>query len=259
MNQPLALAAAPAIGAAFAWRDRGVRQALDRMDALIAPTAFVRDLAEAHGLPVHKMHLIQHGVEIEPVRRRESVTPSPVRFVYLGGLAWQKGVHIAVAACRDLDPAQATLTIYGDPGPYPEYVERLKAEAGRAVRFAGRLERDEIATALAGGDALLAPSLWYETSALVVQEAMACGLPVVASALGALAGRVRHGVDGLLLPPGDVAAWREALAGLALHPERIARLRQGVRPPRTLAEQVSEMEALYHTVVGELKTYERSL
>jgi glycosyltransferase involved in cell wall biosynthesis len=167
-------------------------------------------------------------------------------------------VHVIVTAARHLDPARATLTIYGDPAPFPEYVRSLQAQAGPAVRFGGRLEREQVAGALAEGDVLLVPSLWYETSALVVQEAMACGLPVVASALGALAGRITHGVDGLLLPPGDVAAWRAALADLAAQPERIAQLRAGIGPVRTVAEQVAEMEALYQTVVGEVRVYERS-
>lgn len=253
MNRPLLLAAAPAVATLLAIRSRGVRRALDHMNTLIAPTAFVRDLAGAHGLPVNKVHLIEHGIQIEPVRRRAPRPSSPVHFIYLGGLAWQKGVHVIVAACRDLDPTQATLTIYGDPRPFPDYVRRLQAEAGPAVRFAGRLERHQVASALAAGDMLLVPSLWYENSPVVILEAMACGLPVAASALGALVGRVRDGVDGLLLPPGDVAAWRRALTDLALHPERIAQLRQGIRPIRTLAEQASEMEALYATLVREVE------
>jgi glycosyltransferase involved in cell wall biosynthesis len=258
VRQPLALLGAPVLAPLFGIHSRNVRQALDCMDALVAPTAFVRDLAAAHGLPVAKMRVIEHGVEIAPVRRRAQDVRRPLRFVYLGALAWQKGVHVIVAAARDLDAARATLTIYGDPLAFPEYVERLKDEAGPAVHFAGRLERHEVAAALVEGDVLLVPSLWYETSALVIQEAMACGLPVVASALGALPERIRPGVDGLLLPPGDVVAWRETMIDLAARPERIAALRQGIGPPRTLAEQVSDMEALYYAVVGEHEVYERS-
>jgi len=254
LNRPLLLAATPVMVTLFALRDRQVRRALSQMDALIAPTVFVRDLAQAHGLPAAKMRLVEHGVDIErmvggdKIPKGNPTGPSPVRFIYLGGLAWQKGVHIAVTACRDLDPAQATLTVYGDPGPFPEYARQLQAMAGPGVRFAGRLEHHQVKTALANGDVLLVPSLWYETSALVVQEAMACGLPVIASALGALIERVRDGVDGLLLPPGDVAAWRRAVADLAAQPERIAQLRRGIQPVRTLAEQVCDMEAVYYSV-----------
>lgn len=258
LNRPSLLAATPVMATLFALRDRQVRRALSQMDAIIAPTVFVRDLAQAHGLPAAKMHLVEHGVDVERMagedgRPRENPNGSSVvRFIYLGGLAWQKGVHIAVAACHDLDPAQATLTVYGDPGPFPDYVRQLQAAAGPGVRFAGRLERHEVKAALAGSDVLLVPSLWYETSALVVQEAMACGLPVVVSALGALAERVRDGVDGLLLPPGDVAVWRRAVADLVAYPERIAQLRRGIQPVRTLAEQVSDMETIYRFLIGDL-------
>lgn len=252
INQPLLLAAAPAVATLLAIRNRGVRRTLDRMNAFIALSAFMRDLAGAYGLPVNRIYLIEHGVALQPLPRQEVRGVPPVRFIYLGSLAWQKGVHVIVAACRELDPGRATLTIYGDPRPFPDYVRRLQAEAGPAVRFAGRLERHQVASALAVGDMVLVPSLWYENSPVVILEARACGLPVAASALGALTGAIRDGVDGLLLPPGDVAAWRQALTDLATHPERIAQLRRGIRPVRTLAEQVAEMEALYAEVVREV-------
>ena len=75
------------------------------------------------------------------------------------------------------------------------------------------------------------------------------GIPVAASAHGALCEKVRDGVDGLLLPPGDVAAWRAAMQRLLDDPDLLPRLRAGVRPPMTMEEHVDRLEALYAQIV----------
>ncbi|MCS7287413.1 MAG: glycosyltransferase, partial [Anaerolineae bacterium] len=117
--------------------------------------------------------------------------------------------------------------------------------AGPNVRFLGRLNREEVWNALAQVDVVAVPSLWYETFSLLISEAFAAGLPVLASRLGALAERVRDGVDGLLLPPGDVVAWRAAIQRLIDDPDLLARLRANVRPPMTMEEHVERLEELY--------------
>ncbi|MCX8068494.1 MAG: glycosyl transferase group 1, partial [Anaerolineae bacterium] len=72
---------------------------------------------------------------------------------------------------------------------------------------------------------------------------------VLASRLGALAERVRDGVDGLLLPPGDVTAWRAAIQRLIDDPDLLSRLRAGVQPPMTMEEHVERLEAIYAQVL----------
>ena len=101
-------------------------------------------------------------------------------------------------------------------------------------------------------DVVAVPTLWYETFSFIVSEAFVAGLPVVASRLGPLADRVRDGVDGLLLPPGDVSAWRAAMQRLADSPDLLARLRANVRPPMTLEAHVDQLETLYTRLVAQL-------
>ena len=98
-------------------------------------------------------------------------------------------------------------------------------------------------------DGVVVPSLWYETFSLIAHEAFAAGLPVIASDLGALAEVVRDGVDGLLVPPGDVAAWRAALQRLIDDPHLLSNLRANVVPPMTLEEHVDRLESLYTQLV----------
>ena len=113
------------------------------------------------------------------------------------------------------------------------------------MRFLGKLARKEVWDTLAQADVVVVPTLWYETFSFIVSEAFAMGVPVVASCLGPLADRIRDGTDGLLLPPGDVAAWRETLQRLVDTPDLRAHLQANVEPPMTLEEHVECVESLY--------------
>ena len=78
--------------------------------------------------------------------------------------------------------------------------------------FAGFVQQEEVSNLMALSDALCIPSIWLENSPGVVIHALSQGLPVIGSNKGGIPELVRHGDNGLLIPPGDVIAWREALA-----------------------------------------------
>ena len=172
-----------------------------------------------------------------------------MRFLYVGGLSFQKGIHTLVEAFAGVRGA-AELWIVGDETFDPAYVTRLRALATPLVRFLGRLARPEVWQALVDADVVVVPSLWYETFSFLVSEGFIAGKPVLASNLGPLADRVRDDMDGLLLPPGDVAAWREAMQHLVDTPDDLARLRQNVRAPLSLEEHRAALESLYSQVIA---------
>jgi glycosyltransferase involved in cell wall biosynthesis len=241
--------AIPFLAGLSAWRNRVLRAVLEEASVLIAPTEFVRHWHVAHGVPEEKIIVLPHGLE-KPVL---SATPSrpadgTIRFAYIGGLSWQKGVHMLVEAFSGIC-GKAELWIAGDESFDPAYVSRLRALATPNVRFLGRLDRIGVWQALMQVDVVVVPSLWYEAYSFLVSEAFAAGLPVLASRLGALADRVRDGVDGLLLPPGDIMAWRAAMQRLLDEPDLLPRLRAGVRPPMTMEEHVDRLETLYAQII----------
>jgi glycosyltransferase involved in cell wall biosynthesis len=232
------------------WRSHLLRRVMAAADALIAPTEFVRRWYGSHGAPGEKLVAVQPGLEYpESVSPRKQGSDRPVRFAYIGGLSWQKGVHVLVEAFRGLQGA-CELWIAGDESFDPPYVARMRAQAVPGVRFLGRLTREQVWETLAQVDVAVVPTLWYETFSFIVSEAFAAGLPVLASSLGPLADRVRDGVDGLLLPPGDAAAWRTALERLISEPALLARLRANVRLPLTLEEHTEQIESLYTQLGG---------
>jgi glycosyltransferase involved in cell wall biosynthesis len=142
------------------------------------------------------------------------------------------------------------LTIVGDGTAFPVYSGDLQRSAVHpGIRFVGRLERSDVWSVLANADALIVPSLYYETASLVVQEAHAIGIPVIAANHGALAERVTHEIDGLLVPPGNIESLRDAILRLAYEPDLLARLREGIRPVTSMEVHQEAIESLYTRVL----------
>lgn len=244
----------PLAAGTLAWRNRRLRRILNASRALIAPTEFVRRWYSEHGAPAARLHVLTPALEDAPPRQERS-PHTPIRFLYVGGLTWQKGVHVLVEAFAGMQGA-AELWIAGDESVEPEYVASLRARAPTSVRFCGRLGRAALWETLAQVDVVAIPTLWYETFSFILSEAFAAGLPVVASRLGPLADRVRDEVDGLLVTPGDVAAWREALQRLAEDATLRHRLQAQVRPPLSLPQHIADLERLYVEVVCSRPTTE---
>ena len=134
-------------------------------------------------------------------------------------LAPEKGVDVAIEACR---LARMPLVIAGDG---PEHARLRELAAGADVRFEGRVGRERLAALRAGASIALVPSRSAETFGLAAAEAMAAGLPVAASRVGALPELLD---EPALVAPGDAAALAEAIGRLAGDRDRGARGRSRV-------------------------------
>jgi glycosyltransferase involved in cell wall biosynthesis len=165
--------------------------------------------AEARALGARVARVVPSGVAV-PETVGEPDDPPHVLFV--GRLSPEKGVLELVEACGGLP-----LVVVGD-GP-------LRARVPGAVGF---VAPDELGAYYERAAVVTAPSL-REGYGVVVREAMASGRPVVASAVGGLVDAVEDGVTGLLVPPGDVAALREAIERLLGDAELRGRLGEAAR------------------------------
>ncbi|MFG2136380.1 glycosyltransferase family 4 protein [Streptomyces sp. NPDC048650] len=193
-------------GAATAWRRiRAVHTAADR--TLAPSSAALLDLAE-HGVP--RVHLWPRGVDstrFHPGRRdavlRSSLAAGRELLVgYVGRLAPEKDVRLLAETSR-LPGVRAV--VIGD-GPSASGLRAALPEA----RFLGRRTGDELARLFASLDVFVHTGP-YETFCQTVQEAMASGVPVVAPGAGGPLDLVDHGRTGLLVPPGDGGAVRDAV------------------------------------------------
>ena len=213
----------------MAWR--WIRWMHDRAEVTLAPSAAtMTDLAQ-HGVP--RVGLWRRGVDGErfnPRRRtgpgvrelRDRLAPDGEVLVgYIGRLAPEKHVH-RLAALRDIDGVR--LVIGGD-GPARRAVERA---LGERATFLGQLDGDPLADTFAALDVFVHTGT-EETFGQTIQEALASGVPVVAPACGGPLDLVRSGDNGLLYPPGDEAALRDAVTALVADADLRARMSLAAR------------------------------
>jgi glycosyltransferase involved in cell wall biosynthesis len=235
------------------------RAYLDRVlrtvDRIITPGLVAYDQLMAAGFSAEQIQLVRSGLDVShwtAAPRREGV--APFRVGYLGQLAPHKGVAVLVQAFQKLRPGVTPpeLRIYGDARSFPQYAAALqKAAAGNPrIQFLGRYDNREVGNILADLDVLVVPSLWHEVSPLVIKEAFAAGVPVVASDLRNLAFQVSNEVDGLLFAAGDASDLARQLERLIDEPPLRRRLAAGVRPPPTLDDEMSDVEDVYRRVLG---------
>jgi len=144
----------------------------------------------------------------------------------------------------------ATLVMVGDgPDRDPAQREAQRLGVARDVRFAGRV--DDVADLLRGADLFLLPSE-TESFGLAALEAMACGVPVIASRVGGIPEVVTEGESGFLAPVGDVAAMTDRAIAALRDPAYLAELRQGAvrRAGDFSADRiVPQYERLYEDVL----------
>ena len=242
--------AAPLLRPLLSKRNQRLSEIVAQAESRVAPTPFVQQIYRQIGVQEH-IEVVSHGIE-PPDSSPESVPfNSPLQLIYLGSIAPQKGLHIAIAAVNQLPADSVSFTIYGGLDAFPDYVAELRAQATHpGIRFAGHLERELLWTRLAQAHLAIMPTQWYESYVLTIDEMFAAGIPVVGSRLGVLPDRIRNGVDGLLVEPANVQAWSDSLRRFLEEPDLLARLRSGIRPVRRIEQHVDEMEAIYKRIMS---------
>jgi glycosyltransferase involved in cell wall biosynthesis len=212
------------------------------------------------GLPSDRVSIVPCGVDTGVFTPRGPVAPRTgrPRLLVLGRLVERKGQDDAVRALRAVPDAE--LVVVGGPpresldgDPEVRRLRAIAAQAGVADRlcFTGAVARADVPAWIRSADVVLAVP-WYEPFGITPLEAMACGRPVVATAVGGLVDTVADGVTGDLVPPRDPERLGEVLAALLADDERrsaygaagVKRVRARYRWSRVVADT----EAVYRQV-----------
>lgn len=213
-----------------------------KVDRFIVLSEFGRSRIEAAGIPGGLTAVKPNFVNIA----KPGVQPR-AGLLYVGRLSSEKGIEVLIDAVarlrRSRRVTERDVTVLGG-GPMADAVS--KAEVTALGPKSGAEVHQHMRTAIA----LVLPSIWYEGFPMVLVEAYACGLPVIASRIGALAELVEDGVTGLLFEPGNAVDLAEKMDWALTHPEAIQRMGEAARlryeslytPSRNLAHLMAIYE-----------------
>ena len=167
-----------------------------------------------HVGPGADVRVIPNGVDVEPFRTAEPADlPAGRRMLFVGRLEPRKGLRMAVDAFQRLAPRFDDLyLIVAGEGPERSILDTAPSDLQARLIGLGTVPHADLPRCHAAADVFVAPATGRESFGIVLVEAMAAGLPVVASDIPGYREVLRAGVDGLLVPPGDPAALADAVA-----------------------------------------------
>jgi glycogen synthase len=195
------------------------KTAIEMADAVIAVSESTKaDVLRLFDVDPSRVHVIHNGIDLgeyaarreEEVLRRYGIDPSRPYILFVGRVTRQKGIVHLVRALRHIDPDIQTVLCAGSPDT-PEITAEMKAEVGvaRAARpgivwIEKMVPKEDLVAIYSQAALFVCPSI-YEPFGIINLEAMACGIPVVASAVGGIPEVVVHGKTGLLVPVEQMA------------------------------------------------------
>ena len=184
-------------------------------DYIAVPSKFVKDTFLDYGVPETKLLHVPFGVDLADFRQvpKEDKT---FRVIHCGGLTLRKGVHYLLQAFSELDLPDAELWLIGSMSD--EMRPFLKQYANPRVFHRGPYPQGELYRYYSQGSVFCLASI-EEGLAMVIPQAMACGLPVICTTNTGGEDIVRDGRDGFIVPVRDVNSLKEKLSSLYENPE----------------------------------------
>lgn len=229
-----------------------------RASALVVCSGFMQARLLSLGAPPEKLHVIPNGVDIDGIVFRERHPPQgrSLRLLTIGRLVPFKGLHVLIEALRQpsMQALDWQLDLVGDGPLRPTLVEQAeKAGLAERIVFHGACAREKVLSIIDASDLYLAPAVVdadgdTETQGVALLEAMASGLPVIASSVGGIPETLGTAAAAFV-PPGDANALAAAVKNLLLRPESWAEFghasRERVDQHYDRKTWIDRLEALY--------------
>jgi glycosyltransferase involved in cell wall biosynthesis len=239
----------------FFLRERFIRSFFALVDAFVCPSRFLLERYAAWGLPREKLLAIENG---QPVADAATGEDSPAelcrRFAFFGQISEFKGIQVYFEAIRRLPPElrrRANFAVHGTLQLHNEAAnERFSdqlSELQDDISFGGPYRPDDLAALMRDVGWVVVPSVWWENSPLVIQEAWSNRRPVICSNIGGMAEKVADGRTGLHFRVGDARDLARRIEQ-ACNPRLWASLRAGIAAPPSIEDTTRRHLDLYASV-----------
>ena len=208
----------------FFLRKRYIEHFFNFVDHFVSPSQFLADRYIAWGMPPNRISVIENLIRPPLVREnvRSVGIEGPLRTGFFGQMSFLKGVNVLFEAASQLDKEERldiSFEIFGDyrnqPAEFQKELQERMEKIGQNVRLNGPYDETRVDALMQSVDVIIMPSVWWENSPLVIQEALRNGRPVICSDIGGMAEKVRDGIDGFHFPVGNAMALASLLKRLA--------------------------------------------
>jgi len=229
-----------------------------KVDLFISPSKFLRRKFIEFGIPKDKIIFLPYGFKLANFKDSQKIYSCRLRFGFIGNLIPAKGIHILIESFNKIKNNNAELRIYGQDMSYKgilgNYFHRIKKMVkNKNIKFMGGFDNRNVVEIFREIDVLVVPSIWYENSPLVIQEALASKTPVIASNIGGILELVKDRENGLLFNTNDVIDLYEKISLILDNPKLMEDLRKNTRFPKSINVNAREIENIYADLLANAK------
>jgi glycosyltransferase involved in cell wall biosynthesis len=180
------------------------------------------------------------------VSGKKTTTELPLKLIFVGRISHFKGIKLLLMALSKLDSSKICLDIFGDSGE-ADYMADCKSLSVNMtnVKWKGRLAHEEVINTMSQYDILCLPSTFSEMSPLVVQEAFAAGIPVLASEAIGNVEQIKNSENGWLFKFNDTEYLSELLMNLVNDVTLVDKAKKNLTPVRSFKEIADEYAGVY--------------
>jgi glycosyltransferase involved in cell wall biosynthesis len=239
----------------FFLRERFVKGHFENVDAFLAPSAQLMDKYLRWGIEPERIQVEEYGRLAPAIRApAPSQTKAPVNIGFFGQLSYFKGARVMLEAMALLDDdVDAHLWLHGanlelQTQEFQDEFAALQESLRGRVTFRGSYDHAELPKLMADLHWVVVPSIWWENSPLVIQEAFFHRRPIICSDVGGMAEKVRDGVDGLHFRVGDAFSLAQTIESATANPKLWRSLRDGIREPYPMGTHIARLLDLYEGI-----------
>jgi glycosyltransferase involved in cell wall biosynthesis len=236
----------------FFLRERFVKGHFENVDLFLAPSAQLMEKYLRWGIEPERIEVEEYGRLAPAVRApAPSQAKAPTNIGFFGQLSYFKGAKTMMEAMALLgDDVDAHLWLHGanlelQSQEFQEEFATLQESLRGRVTFRGPYDHAELPKLMADLHWVLVPSIWWENSPLVIQEAFFHRRPIICSDVGGMAEKVRDGVDGMHFRVGDSFSLAQTIETATANPRLWRSLRDGIREPHAMGTHIARLLDIY--------------
>ncbi|MUH71371.1 glycosyltransferase [Psychrosphaera haliotis] len=228
----------------FFLREKYFKSIFENVDDFVSPSHFLKQRYVDWGLNEEKIKVVENGQPVPVEITKIEANNKKVSFAFFGQVNPFKGIRVLLDAIKYLDKKTQNLisldihgaNIENQSAKFKKYVSEAIKNSKVAINFHGSYEPHEMPTLLAEADWAIVPSIWWENSPMVIQEAFNYDVPLIVSDIGGMAEKVKHGVTGIHFRAGKPLALANAIEQVVSNPELRTNCIKNIEKPLSISK-----------------------